>query len=211
MPNTSKSRKKAGRSRQSNGAGEHESKQNRSTSSEQLTDLMTPLYLNTVTRTAEFQKNALSLAAEHTAEWIGAWKNAASHFPMSPPAMLFDIAHQAIQTSVETQKGALDLLVDQTEAMTEIAKERTEAYSKIAESASQAFQATVSRSVEAQKRVLASAGEQNKAMFEATRRRVGRGPSSALVDSFERGTDSMMRAQKSILDATTESFTGAEK
>ena len=125
--------------------------------------------------------------------------------------MLFDIAHQAIQTSVETQKGALDLMVDQTQAMTEIAKERTEAYSKIAESASQAFQATVSRSVEAQKRVLASAGEQNKAMFEATRRRVGKGPGSAMVDTFERGTDSMMRAQKSILDATSESFAGSQE
>ena len=211
MANTSKSSRKAGRSRKSNGADRNEPTQNTSTNRQQFSDLVAPLYLNSVNRAAEFQKGALSLAAEQATEWIGAWKNAASHFPMTPPGMFYDIAYQAIQTSVETQKGAIDLMLEQTEAMTEIARERAEAYSKIVESANHAFQATVSRSVEAQKRVLASAGEQNKAIFEATRRRVGKGPGSTLVDSFERGADSMMRAQKSILDATTQPFVASEE
>ena len=166
MPNSSKSSKKVS---PANGAAV----------ASEITDVFTPVYLNTVARVAELQKNSLDVVAEQTSEWIGAWKKAFSFFPVNPPTFFFDIANQAVQTAVETQKSAIDLVVEQTEAVTEITKLRADAYSKITETATAAFQNTVTRSVEAQKKALEFAGAQSKADLrghqEAGRRRSGSG------------------------------------
>jgi dsDNA-binding SOS-regulon protein len=201
MPNTSKSSKKKTAT-----AAKREFVDNSEATTNQFADTVTPLYVNGVTRVAEFQKTALDLVADGTSEWIGAWKKAFSVLPVAAPTFFFDIANQAVQTAVETQKGVIDLLVEQSEAVTEIAKQRADAYSKIAETATTAFQTTVSRSVEAQKRALAFATENNKTIFAATKKQVGNGPASVLVDTIERGTDTLLKAQRSILDATTQPF-----
>jgi len=193
MPASSKSSKKAA---PVNGAvADHE-----------ITEVFTPLYLNAVARVAELQKNALDVAAEQTSEWLGAWKKAFSALPLNPPTFFFDLANQAMQIGVETQKSAIDLVVEQTEAVAEITKQRADAYSKIAETATAAFQTTVTRSVEAQKKALQFAGEQNKAIFAATKKQVGDGSVGVVVDSIERSTHTLLEAQKSILDATTKPF-----
>jgi hypothetical protein len=198
MPNTSKSSKKAATTSKFVDSAE--------TTANQFTDAVAPLYVNSVTRVAEFQKTALDLVAEGTSEWLGAWKKAFSYFPVNAPTFLFDAANHAVQTTIETQKGAIDLAVEQAEAVTNIAKDRATTYSKIAEGAASAFQSTVTRSVEAQKKVLEFATENNKAIFAATRKQVGNGPASVLVDTFERGSDTLLKAQKSILDAATQPF-----
>jgi len=197
MPNTSKSSKKAS---PVNGAV---------SKATEIADVFTPVYLNTVTRVAETQKNVLDVAAEQSAEWVGAWKKAFTYFPVNPSTFFFDLAGQAVQTWVETQKTAIDLVVEQTEAVTEIATERANAYGKITESATSALQTTVTRSVEAQKKVLAFAAAQNKAVFEATKKQIGNGPAAVIVDTFERGANTVIEAQKSILDAATKPFVNA--
>ncbi len=203
MPNTSKSSRRTTHNAKS--GVEHRYANAENTRAE-FADAVTPLYLNSITRVAKFQKNALDVVAEGTAEWIGAWKKAFSYFPVAAPTFFFDVAGQAVQTAVETQKGMIDLAIEQAEAVTEIAKERADAYSKIAETATAAFQTTLNRSVEAQKRVLDFATENNKAVFAATKKRVGNGSATALVDTFERSADTLIKAQKSILDATTQHF-----
>jgi hypothetical protein len=194
MPNTTKSSKKAAHT----AAAE--------TTTTQFAETLTPAFVNGVTRVAEFQKTALDLVAESTTEWMGAWKKAFSVLPVNAPTFFFDIANQAVQTAVETQKGAIDLVVEQTEAVTTIAKQRADAYTKIADTATTAFQTTVSRSVAAQKKVLEFASENNKAIFAATKKQIGNNPASVLVDTFERGAETVIKAQKSILDATTQPF-----
>ena len=54
----------------------------------EFADVFTPLYLNSVARMAELQKNSLDVVAEQTTEWIGAWKKAFSFFPVNPPDVL---------------------------------------------------------------------------------------------------------------------------
>jgi len=193
MPNTSKSSKKA-------------TPANGETAKDAVADVFTPLYLNSVARVAELQKNSLDLAADQTTAWIGAWKTAFSYFPLTPPAFFFDTFGQAVQTCIDTQKSAIDLAVEQTEAVTEIAKQRVDAYTKITETATTAFQTTVKRSVEAQKKVLEFAGAQNKTICEATKKQIGGGPATVIVDSFERGANTLIEVQKSVLEATTQPF-----
>jgi len=193
MPNTSKSSKK-------NGAAKPVSTIN------EVTDVFTPLYLNSINAVAELQKSSLDLVAEQTNEWIGAWKKAFGYLPVNPPAFFFDLAGQAVQTYVETQKSAINLIVEQTEAVTEIAKDRADAYGKITATATAVFQTAVTRSVEAQKKVLEFAAAQNKAVCEATKKQVGNGPATVIVDTFERGADTVIAAQKSVLETAAKTF-----
>jgi hypothetical protein len=193
MPTSSKSSKKA-------------SPVNGAAAANEVTEILTPLYLSGVARVAELQKNALDLAAEQTSELIGAWKKVFSALPVNPPTFFFDLANQAVQIGVETQKSAIDLVVEQSEAVAEITSLRADAYSKITETATAAFQATVTRSVEAQKKALQFASEQNKAFFAATKKQVGEGPVGVVVDSIERSANTLFEAQKSLLDATTKPF-----
>jgi hypothetical protein len=195
MPNTAKSSKKA--------------ETTTTATANQIADVFTPVYLNSVSRVAELQKTSLDMVAEQTNEWINAWKKTFSFFPVSAPTFVFDMASQAVQTCVETQKNAIDLAVEQAEAVSEIANQRADAYSKITESATAAFKTTVTRSVEAQKKVLEFAAAQNKAAFAATRKQIGSGPAAVIVDSFERGAETVIEAQKSVLETAAKTFAAA--
>jgi hypothetical protein len=177
----------------------------------EFTDLFTPLYLNQVARAAELQKTSLDFAAKQTAEWIGAWKKAFGSCPVPTPTFFFDIFGQAVETCVETQKSAIDLVVEQTEALTQIAKERAGAYSKISDGVKATVQATVAQSVDAQKKVLEFASAQSKALCQATKKQIGGGPATVIVDAFERGADTLIEAQKTFLNATTQPFVAAAK
>ena len=196
MPNTSKSSKKS--SPANGGAAKAE-----------FVDAFTPFYLNGVQSLGELQKQSLDLVAEQTVELVGAWKKAFSYLPVTPPTFLFDIAGQAVQTLVDTQKGAIDLVVEQSHAVAKIGKERAEAYSKIVDTATATFKTSVERSADAQKKVLQFAAEQNKAICQATKKQIGNGPANVVVDSLESGANTVIEAQKSILDATTKPFLAA--
>jgi hypothetical protein len=191
MPSTSKSNKKAA-----------------AAVTPEFVDAFTPLVLNSVDRVADLQKKSLDVAAEQTAELIGAWKKAFSFFPMTPPAFFFDFAGEAVQTAVETQKTAIDMVVEQTEAATDIAKVRVEAYSKIVKGVTNSVQQSVERSLEAQNKMLAFASAQTKAGVESAKKQLGTaaGPATAILDTFQLGADTMIEAQKSFLNLASQPF-----
>jgi hypothetical protein len=174
----------------------------------EFVDTFSPLVLNSVERVAELQKKTLDSGAEQAAEWIGSWKKAFSYFPVTPPAFLFEVAGQAVQTALETQKSAIDLVVEQTHAATGVAKVRAEAYSKIAAGVTTSIHKSVQRSVEVQKRVLEFASEQNKAVFESTKKQLGAtaGPATVIVDTLQRGADAVIEAQRSFLNIASQPF-----
>ena len=180
---------------------------------QEFADAFTPAVLSSVERVAELQKKTLDITAEQTTEWIGAWKKAYSYFPVTPPTFIFDVANQAIQTAVETQKSAIDLVVEQTKSVAGIAKVRADAYSKIVDGVTSTVQKSVARSVEAQKKVLEFAAEQNKAVFEGTKKQLGAaaGPATVIVDTFQRGAEAVIEAQKSILNIASQPFATASK
>ena len=178
----------------------------------EFVDTFSPLVLNSVERVADLQKKTLETGAEQTAEWIGAWKKAFSYFPLVPPAFLFDVTGQALQTALETQKSAIDQVVEQTHAATGVAKVRAEAYSKIAEGVTTTIQKSVARSLEAQKTILEFAGEQNTAVLESTKKQFGAaaGPATVIVDTFQRGANAVIEAQKSFLNIASQPFATAK-
>jgi hypothetical protein len=62
--------------------------------------------------------------------------------------------------------------------------------------------------VEAQKQVLEFASEQNKAVFESTKKQLGSaaGPATVIVDTFQRGANAVIEAQKSFLNIASQPF-----
>ncbi|MFZ0793911.1 MAG: hypothetical protein WAM65_09085, partial [Candidatus Korobacteraceae bacterium] len=70
------------------------------------------------------------------------------------------------------------------------------------------IQKSVQSSVEAQKKVLDFASQQNKAIFEGTKKQLGAaaGPATVVVDAFQRGADAMIEAQKSVLNIASQPF-----
>src|SRR5271169_2747630 len=174
----------------------------------EFVDAFTPLVLNSVERVADLQKKTLDVAAEQTAELIGAWKTAFSYFPVTPPAFFFDFAGQAVQTAIEAQKSAIDLVVEQTESATDIAKVRVEAYAKIVDGVRTSVRKSVERSVETQKKMLEFASAQNKAGFESAKKQLGAaaGPATAVLDTFQLGADTVIEAQKSFLNFASQPF-----
>ena len=189
MPNTSKSSKHAGPAKAT-------------APKSQVNDPFSPVILNSVERVAELQKQTLDMAAEQTAAWLGAWKQAFSLFPVTPPAFIFEVAGQAVQTAIATQKSAIDQVVEQTKSAAGINKVRAEAYSKIAEEVTTNIQKSIGRSVEAQMKVLEFASEQSKTIADATKKQLGTvgAPAAVVVDSFQRGADAVIEAQKSALN-----------
>jgi hypothetical protein len=198
MPNTSKSSKRA-------------TTATAATPKADFTEVFSPVIVNSIERVADLQKKTLDIAAQQTAEWVGAWKQAFSFFPMMSPAFIFDVAGQAVQTTIETQKSAIDLVVEQTKSAAEITKIRTDAYGKIANGVASTVKNSVERTVEAQKKVLDFASAQNKVVFEATKKELGAGgPATVVVDAFQRGAEAVIESQKSVLNVASQPFVSAK-
>jgi hypothetical protein len=174
----------------------------------EFADIFSPMIANSVERVADLQKKTLDVAAEQTAEWLGAWKQAFSLFPVTAPAFIFDVAGQAVKTAIENQKSAIDMVVEQTKSATDITKVRVDAYTKIAAGVAASVKNSVERSVEVQKKVLDFASEQNKTVFESAKKQLSAvpGPATLIVDSFQRGADAVIEAQKSVLNIASQPF-----
>ncbi len=174
----------------------------------EFADAFTPLYVNGVERLAELQKKSLDIAAQQSAEFLNTWKKAFSSFPLTPATFVFDIAEKAVETFVETQKSAIDLVVEQSQTVAGINKTRAEAYADIANSVTATFQKSVERSVEAQKNILDFASAQSKTAFAATKKQLAPAgaPVAAVVDSFQRGTEAFIETQKAALEIAAKPF-----
>jgi hypothetical protein len=66
--------------------------------------------------------------------------------------------------------------------------------------------------VEAQKKVLEFASEQNQTVFESTKKQLGAaaGPATVIVDAFQRGATAVIEAQKSFLNIASQPFATAK-
>ena len=68
--------------------------------------------------------------ANQTTEAIGAWKQAFAVPPSAPGMFLLDLADQGIEKMAQTQKGMIDLVVQQSAQALDLAKERRDSTSK---------------------------------------------------------------------------------
>ncbi len=129
-----------------------------------------PLYTKNVERLAELQKKSLDTAAEQNDELIDACKKAFSYIPETPGSFLFDLVGQSFNRFVETQKGAIDLAVEQSHVVAGLAKERIGSAAKVAEGVTGLFKQSVEYSVATQKKALDYYAEQHKTAYESAKK-----------------------------------------
>src|ERR1039457_6607770 len=84
-------------------------------------DSMTELYTSGIERLAELQKKGLEIAVRHNAEVVSTWKKIAV---AAPGLLMFDLANTAFERFAETEKNAIDLMVEQTHTFAKLVKER---------------------------------------------------------------------------------------
>jgi hypothetical protein len=165
----------------------------------EILDTFIPLYAKNVERLAELEKKSLDLVAAQNAEWMEAWKKALHFVPEMPGMFLFDVFGQTLERFVETQKGAIDLAVEQSHAVAELAQERGGSASKMTEGVTNLMQQTVEQSVAAQKKALDYVAEQQKAAYETAKKqfRISGNPAA---EAFQTGLDTLIETQKTMLD-----------
>ena len=132
-------------------------------------------------------------------KWQSAWKK----FTLPVPGVLMlDLATTAFERFAETQKGAIDLMVEQTHALAELVKERKVKATDTMEEGKTTAQEAIEHSVAAQKTALDYTTKQTKAAFETAKQQFGYAgtPAGTAADSMERGMDVVVEAQKELLD-----------
>jgi hypothetical protein len=164
---------------------------------------ITELYTNGIDRLAEVQKKGLEIAVKHNAEVANAWKKFT--LPMQGVLML-DLATTAFERFAETQKGAIDLVVEQTHTFSKLVKERKVKATDTLEEGKKRAKEAIEHSIAAQKTALDYTAKQTKAAFETAKQQLGYAgtPAGTAAESMERGMDIVLEAQKELLDLVAE-------
>ena len=125
------------------------------------------LFIKGVERAAELQRKSLDDAAKLNAEAIAVYKKS----PLTVPALpgVFDLAGQAFEGYVTTQKSVIDQIVKQTAALVESAKDSGESAQKVASDFAKTIQQSIEHTVEVQKKALDLVAREAKAVTTSKR------------------------------------------
>jgi hypothetical protein len=166
-------------------------------------EALTELYTNGIERLADVQKRGLEIAVKHNAEVSNAWKKFT--LPM-PGVLMLDLATTAFERFAETQKGAIDLMVEQTHTFSKLVKERQVKATDTMEEGKKRTKEAIQHSIAAQKTALDYTAKQTKAAFETAKQQFGYAgtPAGTAAESIERGMDIVLEAQKELLDLVAE-------
>jgi len=167
-----------------------------------FTENFLPMYTKSVERLAELQKKTLEMTAQQNTEWMNAWKKASRFAPENPGMFMFELAGQMFDRFIETQKGAIDMAVEQSHAAAGVAKDRGKSMGKATEGMTGLFQQAMEQSVAAQKKALDFFAEQQKMAYEAAKRQF-RFAGNPAAEAFQCGLDALIETQKAVLDMAT--------
>jgi hypothetical protein len=167
------------------------------------------LYSKSVERIAELQKKGIDMAMEQNAEVLNACKKMSQTVPGFSSLFMLDSAATAFARYADTQKGAIDLVLEQSHALTGMVKESAYATVKIGSGATAVLLSTVEQTVIAQKKALDDSAAQGKAAFEKAKQYFGLTgtPAEQVAESFQHGVDSLIATQKELLDIAAKPFT----
>jgi hypothetical protein len=167
------------------------------------------LYSKSVERIAELQKKGIDMAMEQNAEVLNACKKMSQTVPGFSSLFMLDSAATAFARYADTQKGAIDLVLEQSHALTGMVKESAYATVKIGSGATAVLLSTVEQTVMAQKKALDDSAAQGKAAFEKAKQYFGLTgtPAEQVAESFQHGVDSLIATQKELLDIAAKPFT----
>jgi hypothetical protein len=160
------------------------------------------LFLKSVERFAELQKQSIDVAVQQSAEISDVVKKMTEKLPGAPRPVVFDLATGNVARCADTQKSAINFVVEQSKALTDTLKDRSLSAKDLTDSNSKAVKQTLERSFAVNKKVLEHTAAGAKAMMDAAKEQFGlRGTQAeALTDSILKGIDTAIDAQKKVMD-----------
>ena len=166
---------------------------------------LSALYLRGLERMAEVQKQFIDLAVQQNKETGELLKKSASKLPGAPRIPMLELAYSAVSRYADVQKHAVDFIVDQNRIWIDAMKDRTAAARKTGESATQAVKQAMESSFAVQKKALEHTAAHTKAVVDAARNQMGFSgtQADAMTDTFRRGVDTIVEAQKELLNIVT--------
>lgn len=161
-----------------------------------------PVYEKNVERVASLQKKVLDAAAEQTTEILEAWKKAMNLFPNAPGLFALDLIAQSVEQAIETEKGMIDLFVEQNRSISGVSRERSASTTKVFESVAALAEQTFEHTVALQKKTLETYAEQSKKAYEMAKKqfRFGGFPGT---EAFEAGLDAIIETQKVMFEVAS--------
>ena len=172
---------------------------------EEFRNSLAGLYLKGIERIAEVQKKSIDISLQQNAELLDVWKKFADRLPGGPQLTMLELSASALERFADTQKCAIELTVDRARAWTDLAKERATAAHKSTDKVVNLAHQALERTVATQKKAIEHTAAQTKEVIETTRKQFGKAgiPAENLADTFVRGVDSVVEAQKELLDLVT--------
>lgn len=157
------------------------------------------IYSSGIHRLAEIQRKGLEIAVEHNAEVGKTWKQ---FTPAAPTVLMLDLAATALERFADTQKSAIDLMVQQTDTFAKIVRERKATASDSIKDGKARAKEVIEHSIAAQKTALDYTAKQAKTAFETAKQQLGYAgtPAGVAADSVQRGVEVVVEAQKELLD-----------
>src|ERR1700739_216866 len=130
---------------------------------------MTELYTNGIERLAEMQKKGLEIAVRHNAEVVSTWKK----FTLPVPGVLMlDLATTTVERIADTQKGAIDLMVEQAHTFAKVVRERKMKATDTMKEGKEKAKEAIEHSVAAQKTALDYTAKQAQAAFAPAKKKM---------------------------------------
>lgn len=166
---------------------------------------LTSLFLKNVERFGEIQRQTLDFAVQQNSEILDAYKKMAAKMPGAPSLPMFDLAAGAVSRYADTQKSAINFVLEQSKMWTDSVKNRTSFSKDVADSSTKAAKQTMERAFGVTKKALDNSAAQAKAVLDATKEQFGpNGPHvDAVTDTFKKGIDTIVDAQKVVMDLVT--------
>jgi hypothetical protein len=162
-------------------------------------EALTELYTSGIERMGEVQKKGLEIALQHNVDVVNTYKKM---LPLAPGLVMLDLTKTAFERFAETQKGAIDLVVEQTHSFAKLVKERENQATSTAEQGKERAKEAIQRTVAAQKTALDFTRKQTKVAFEAAKQQLGYAgtPVGSVADTVQHGMEVMVETQKGLLD-----------
>jgi len=116
--------------------------------------------------------------------------------------LMLDLVTTGFERFAETQKGAIDLVVEQTQNFAKLATERKIRATETAEQGKQRAKEAIEHSVAAQKTALDFTAKQAKVAFDTAKQQLGYAgtPVGVAADSVQQGMEVLVKTQKELLD-----------
>jgi len=158
------------------------------------------LYHKGLERMVEAGKITLNMSAQQNNDVLAAIKKALKGTQLDSSGL--DLAGQAFEGYIAIQKNMLDMALEQSASIISAIGECVADSSKAKSELANIMQLTMDRSINAQNKVVDFASRQSKAVNENLKSQAGIAgtPVEVMTDSLQRGFDTVVSAQKEILN-----------